>query len=138
MDGMTGGMTVVVEGKTSSNKTGWGEPWTDEIPVAYLFQVQHYLAVTNCALAHVAVMFGMDFKFAIYEVEEDLEFIGLMMETERSFWAMVENRTPPDPVTAADISRRWPISRPISKLASTDCIDMLANRNLIQQFQNKL
>ncbi len=138
LDGLTSGQTVVFEGKTSRERSGWGDEWSSDIPIDYFFQVQHYMAVCELELAHVAVMFGMGFQFAIYEVEADEEFQGMMMEQEREFWEMVTNRTPPEPTTPADISRRWPMSKAIGKAASKNDLNVAAKLSAVKDYKSKL
>lgn len=110
---------IVCEFKTSRIKSGWGDFGTSEIPIYYLCQVQHYLAVTGMDRADVACLFG-DFEFGIYPIESDTEFQGLLIEREIEFWRMVETHTPPAPVTTNDIRLRWPKSTPITVTATDD------------------
>ena len=123
LDGITLDGTVGIEAKTARSRKGWGDPWSAEVPLAYLFQVQHNMVAAGLEVMHVPVLFG-DFNFAIYEVEADREFQGLMLEQEARFWAMVEARTPPDPVSDADVSKRWPLSRPIGRPATKSDLEV--------------
>jgi putative phage-type endonuclease len=85
----------------------WGEAGTDQIPEAYLCQVQHYLAVTGCEVADVAVLIGgRDFR--LYEIPRDNELIRLLEDAEAQFWALVMENVPPAPRSLADIAKRWP------------------------------
>ena len=85
----------------------WGEAGTDQIPDVYLAQVQHYLCVTGCEVADVAVLIGgRDFR--LYEVPRDDELIASMREALLEFWSLVTLRVPPEPRTLADIAKRWP------------------------------
>jgi putative phage-type endonuclease len=122
---------VVVELKTSRTKQGWGDPGSSEIPVEYLFQVQHYMAVRNANRSHVAVLFG-GFDFAVYSIDRDNDFIELMMEREKEFWWRVVNREPPHPVTTEDMNRRWPISRPNSVPATMRELKRVAAISMIK------
>jgi putative phage-type endonuclease len=63
-----------VEIKTSRTADGWGEPGTDEIPDAYMVQVQHQLLVA-CAVS------GVD----------------MVADAARDIWQRIEAREPPDP-----------------------------------------
>ena len=112
LDGIVRGRDKLLECKTARNRAGWGEPGSADIPINYLCQVQHCMAVAELDRADVAVMFGTDFEFAIYEVPADAEFQSLLFEREAEFWQMVERRIPPDPQTASDVKLRWPRSRP--------------------------
>ncbi len=110
LDGLAADGRIVVELKTARSRKGWGEPGKDEVPLDYLFQTQHYLAVTGLATAEIGVLFA-DFEFAIYEIPADAEFQDLLIDAERRFWACVERREPPEPTTAGDVVRRWPVAR---------------------------
>jgi putative phage-type endonuclease len=62
------------------------EAWEGEqIPPAYICQLQHYMAVLGYEKAYIAVLIGGQ-KFVWKEVERDDEFIELMIEAERNFW----------------------------------------------------
>lgn len=127
---------IVYEGKTSRDRRGWGEPWSPDIPVPYICQTQHYLAVTGREVAHVACLFG-DFEFGVYEVPADREFQEMLIEQEQAFWKRVLDRDPPDARTLADMPKRWPISKPMTVEANAEVIDaavrMLTMKRLIAQ-----
>jgi putative phage-type endonuclease len=113
---------IVLECKTARTKNGWGEPGSSDIPVAYLCQVQHNMLAARKHRCDVAVLFG-DFEFAIYPIEADPAFQGLLMDEEMAFWKCVVRREPPDPITGADIEKRWPRSVVQSVAATSADID---------------
>jgi putative phage-type endonuclease len=117
LDGITLDGLIGIEAKTDRARKGWGDPWTGEIPLVYLFQIQHNMVASGLDVFHLPVLFG-SFEFAVYEVHAHDEFQKLMLEEEERFWQMVEKRIPPEPTTAADISKRWPISVPIARAAT--------------------
>jgi putative phage-type endonuclease len=85
----------------------WGPEGTDQIPEAYIAQVQHYLAVTGCEVADLAVLIGgRDFR--VYEIPRDNELIHAIIEAESEFWWRCQDRRPPDPQSLADLAKRWP------------------------------
>lgn len=96
----------IFEAKTARTADGWGEPGSDQIPQAYLLQVQHYMAVTAVPVADVAVLIGGS-DFRVYEVPADEELQGMLIDAESEFWASVKAGTPPEPVTVADAIARW-------------------------------
>jgi putative phage-type endonuclease len=100
-----------VEIKTARNRQEWGEPGTDEIPLAYMIQVQHGLIVTALPVADIPVAFSMD-DIAIYEVPADKELQEMIIEKEAAFWARVKNVTPPDPINYQDVVRMFRQSKP--------------------------
>lgn len=57
----------------------------DEIPPAYMCQLQHYMAVLDYEKAYIAVLIGGQ-KFVWKEIARDDEFIELMIEHEKDFW----------------------------------------------------
>jgi putative phage-type endonuclease len=92
----------VLEVKTARSVEGWGEEGSDEIPEAYLIQVQHYLTVTKLSLADVAVLIGGS-DFRIYTVQEDHHLQSLIVQREAELWDRIQAGNPPDPVTYADM-----------------------------------
>lgn len=96
----------LVEIKTTAYPTDWGEPGTDEIPLGYMLQVQHYMIITAFPVADVPVLIGgRDFR--IYEVPEDKELQAMLMEKEADFWQMVLSGTPPVPINYQDVIRLY-------------------------------
>ncbi len=74
----------------------WGEEDSDQVPEAYLAQVQWYLMLAGLGVAHVAVLIGGN-RFRRYIIERDEVLIGLMLERAASFWEMVLRGDPPAP-----------------------------------------
>lgn len=105
------GEKAILECKTTStyNKDAWEG---DDIPAAYICQLQHYLAVTGFEKAYIAVLIGGN-NFVWKEVERDDEFIDLMIEREKDFWEnhVLANVPPPidgTPSAAEFISKMFP------------------------------
>jgi putative phage-type endonuclease len=96
----------LVEIKTARSADGWGEPGTDEVPQAYLIQVQHYLTVTALSVADVAVLIGGQ-DYRQYEIQADPELQAMIVESEAEFWDRVQNGTPPDPVNYSDVVTKY-------------------------------
>ncbi|WP_144511546.1 YqaJ viral recombinase family protein [Bacillus sp. FJAT-22090] len=73
-----------LECKTASEylKGEWEE---DEIPAAYLLQIQHYMAVTGYKAWHIAVLIGGN-KFIHKRIERDEELISYLIQIEKDFW----------------------------------------------------
>lgn len=78
------GEKAILECKTTStyNNQAWDG---EDVPAAYICQLQHYLAVTGYEKAYIAVLIGGN-NFVWKEVERDDEFIELMIEREKDFW----------------------------------------------------
>lgn len=107
------------EGKTARTPDGWGKPGTDEIPIAYMLQVQHGMLVTGLPVADIAVLIGGQ-DFRIYTVEADAELQALLLGVETEFWQRVLSAEPPAPVTREDVRRRWAISSGTAKEATSE------------------
>jgi putative phage-type endonuclease len=96
----------LVEIKTARTPIGFGEPGTDEVPQAYLIQVQHYLTVTELSIADLAVLIGGS-DYRQYEIPADAELQGMIIEGEAAFWKHVEDGIPPEPISFADMQQRY-------------------------------
>ncbi|QPC47134.1 YqaJ viral recombinase family protein [Mangrovibacillus cuniculi] len=86
VDGVIVGEKAVLECKTTSayNAKEWED---DEIPAAYLIQIQHYLAVLGPEYekAYIAVLIGGQ-KFVWKEIARDEELITIITNEEKYFW----------------------------------------------------
>lgn len=84
----------ILELKIASLARDWGQPGTDEIPLPYLLQVQHQMAVLDRDRADVAVLIaGTDFRH--YTVRRHEELIASLMQIEAAFWDRLQRRDPP-------------------------------------------
>jgi predicted phage-related endonuclease len=72
----------------------WGEDGSDEVPLRYLLQVVHYLAITRYELAYLIALVGGN-NLVRYVIHRDLELEERVIEGERAFWTHVEKREPP-------------------------------------------
>jgi putative phage-type endonuclease len=99
----------VVEAKTARSAEDWGEPGSDEIPEAYLLQVQHYMLVTALPIADVAALIGGN-DFRIYTVEADRELHEMLIEGEHEFWQRVQREDPPAAQSYEDVKLKWRVS----------------------------
>lgn len=109
IDGVAGGGSEplrIFEAKTARSGDGWGEPGTDQVPQAYLLQVQHYMEVTGVAVADVAVLIGGS-DFRLYEVPADRELQLMLIDAEAEFWRRVQSAEPPEPLSYADMVSRF-------------------------------
>lgn len=74
----------------------WGPAGTDQVPIHYLAQCQHYMAVTGAEYCDLAVlMAGPDFR--IYPIKRDDDLIASMIEREGAFWELVQSGQAPEP-----------------------------------------
>ena len=97
----------LLECKTASGfgKGDWGAEGTDEIPMYYACQVQHYMGLTGCEVCDLAVLFdGRDFQ--VFTVALDRELVNNMWGIAAEWWARhVTADTPPPPRTAEDCQK---------------------------------
>jgi putative phage-type endonuclease len=86
-DRLAMGIPVGVEIKTASafSASEWGAEGTDEIPVNYLLQCVHYLALTQFPRWDVAVLIGGN-DFRIYTVRRDAKFEASLIEQLLEWW----------------------------------------------------
>lgn len=96
----------IFEAKTARTADGWGEAGSDQVPQAYLLQVQWYMEVTALPVADVAALIGGS-DFRIYTVEADRELQQMLLDAAAEFWQRVQRGEPPEPVTVADAIARW-------------------------------
>lgn len=68
--------------------------WRDGVPEYVQIQVQHQLAVTGKAAAHVAVLLCGQ-ALEVHRIERDDALIGRLIELEARFWRFVQTDTPP-------------------------------------------
>lgn len=105
LDGLTP-QGDIVEIKTARMLGDWGESGSDEIPRYYLTQVQHYMAVMGAKQAHIAVLIGAS-DFRTYTVKANQKLQEYIIEQERQFWDMVQNRIDPPVISVADANATW-------------------------------
>jgi putative phage-type endonuclease len=83
----------VLEIKTTSewnNKEWEGE----KVPIAYMAQIQHYLAVTGYQYAYIVVLIGGN-KLRWWFIDRDEEIINSIIQAEIDFLDKVKNEIPP-------------------------------------------
>lgn len=109
LDGMaTDGGLIEAKSVGFAHPDDWGDELEDgAIPMQYLIQVQHGLAITGALHAWVPVIV-LNREFRIYRVQRDQELIQMLTEKELEFWQHVEERTPPPPINAEDCALQWP------------------------------
>ena len=97
-----------------------GGEWEDAIPDEYMIQIQHYMAVTGCQGAYIAVLIGGN-TFRWRFVERDEELIAMLISLEEDFWRHVQKGTPPaldgSNASARFLAERFPNSVPQSEIA---------------------
>jgi len=83
----------ILEIKTRGAFVDWhGE----EIPLYYISQVQHYMAVYGYKWGSFAILDFNKFEVTITDVERDDALIEKIIEEEKKFWKLVTDKTPPE------------------------------------------
>ena len=101
IDGYIEAEDAVVEAKTASSYKL--DEWSgDNVPVEYVLQGQHYLAVTGCSKVYYPVLIGGN-TFFIKEMTRDEELINMIIDAESKFWhENIEKRIPPEMTGSVD------------------------------------
>ncbi|OQS36805.1 hypothetical protein B0T40_10490 [Chromobacterium haemolyticum] len=76
------------------DKSAWGPDGSDEVPITYMAQCQHYLAVTDAEQIDLAVLLSGP-EFRIYPIRRDDDLIAAMIEQEAEFWEQVKSGRAP-------------------------------------------
>jgi len=71
----------------------------EEIPMEYILQVSWQLMITGRKVGYIAVLMGGN-AFKYKKIEADQELFDKMIQGARTFWQMVQDKTPP--VACAD------------------------------------
>lgn len=112
-----------LEVKTVGLRTAyeWGLEGTDQIPINYLYQVLHYIAITAYDYFDIAALFyGQEFRLYKVKREDHEEKIKELIERERKFWQEhIEPDIPPMPESSDEAIAAYPDSDP-SKTAYLD------------------
>ncbi len=124
-DGMCTGK-VLVELKTATRSTGWGETDTDEIPQEYILQIQQGLCVLDYDVAKCSVSIGGG-EPKYYEIEPDKELQEMLIEGGESFWDKVVNRIPPDSINNEDCARIYKKVNGLSIMAEPHISGLVAS-----------
>lgn len=83
----------ILEIKTTSAYRA--KDWAEGAPDHVKIQAMHYLGVTGLENAFIAALIGGQ-KYVQYVIERDEETIEYLQKIAADFWALVEQRTPPE------------------------------------------
>ncbi|MEX3690643.1 YqaJ viral recombinase family protein [Paraburkholderia sp. BR14263] len=72
----------------------WGDEHSDEVPLEYLMQCHHYLAVSGYEVWHLAACVGGN-QMKVFHIERDPEMIDMIVDGEAAFWKFVERHEAP-------------------------------------------
>lgn len=77
------GEIAIFEAKTASQYKM--DVWERGVPVEYVLQIQHYMAVTDAKKTYIAALVGGN-RFIYHEVERDEVLIAKIITMEKYFW----------------------------------------------------
>ncbi len=100
----------ILECKTSHPQQAhlWGEPGSDQVPMAYYVQCAWYMMLANCPICDVAVLIGNN-DFRIYTLHQDPELEKFLLESAILFWEKhILTRIPPEPSSEDDCRKLFP------------------------------
>lgn len=118
----------------------WGKPETDDFPIYYQCQTMHDLMVKGRKKCVVAALIGTD-DLRIHWIKRHEEIIQAIRTKEVEFWNRVQNREPPEPVSADDISRLYQFDSGLTIEATEKivefCRDLKAIKASIKQSETR-
>jgi putative phage-type endonuclease len=123
------GLSKVLECKFAMfARDDWGLSGTDIVPLPYIIQVQHQLAVTGYQEADLAVLIG-GYDFRIYHFKRDEELIARIVADVTEFWKCVENDTPPPLRDMTDAKLAYPFNKGNLVPAETEIVEACLQYN---------
>ena len=98
-----------VSPRAYSEKFGWGDPGTGDIPEHYELQVQFAFGVRRLpSPTIVAAMVGLD-DLLLYKIDRDDFVVAAAREAATKFWnENVLKHVPPEPTTVEDLAKLYP------------------------------
>jgi len=112
----------------------WGESGSDVVPLSYIVQIQHQLAVTGYEEADLAVLIGgWDYRW--YPFKRDEEIINKIIVECEKFWRLVETGEPPELRDRKDVQLAYPYSNGKFKEADHLVCDDIC---MLVELKNKL
>ena len=123
LDGIIPGERVI-EAKTSRRRDGWGDEGTEDIPIDYYLQCQHYMLIAAALglipddnpLCDIFVSIAGE-AIRIYTIKGNKELWAAMLTKYADFWRHVTDLTPPDNLSVFEQVDLLPPSVKASKYA---------------------
>ena len=122
----------VIEAKTARRSDGWGEPGSEDIPIDYYLQTQHYMLIATALelipidnpLCDIFVSIAGE-AIQCYTIAGNKELWTAMLSKYAAFWRHVTDLTPPDNLTVFEQVDLLPASVRASKTATQEIIDLV-------------
>lgn len=121
------GLEIKTADKWAAIGDEWGPDGTDKVPMHYIIQVQHYMAVTGYKRFDVAALIGGN-DLRIYHIPRDESLIEMLIKLEGDFWRGVQDGIPPMAATYEEATKKFPMQRIGSEIEATDDIRALVVR----------
>lgn len=127
--------THILECKTANpfSQSEWGEPGTDQVPMAYLVQCLWYLLLTQLERADLAVLFGNS-DLRTYTITRDPSLEEVLLEKAVQFWdCYVKTDLPPPAQNEMDYKKLFAksvLSKAVEAQPST--VELLATLPSVQ------
>ena len=145
LDGIIPGERVI-EAKTARRRDGWGDEGTEDIPIDYYLQTQHYMLIAVALdlipatdpLCDIFVSIAGE-AIQCYTIAGNKELWAAMLEQYSKFWRHVQDLTPPDNLTVFEQVDLLPPSVNASKYASQrvleDVAEVRRNNDIIDHLE---
>ena len=120
------GKKLILEVKNVDNhfNANWGESETDQVPLGYWLQVQHYMCVLGMDEARIAARVRGILK--VYHIHRDDETIEETIEELSEFWhENVLKKVPPQAKVLSDVRLCYKAEEGTSIQATKEQIDMI-------------
>ena len=125
------GKKLILEVKNVDHdfNNSWGEPGTDQVPLGYYMQVQHYMLVLDLDEARIAARVGGVLK--VYHIHRDDELIEDTLEDLSEFWhENVLKKVPPRAKTLSDVRLSYKAEEGASMKASQEQFEMISTAKM--------
>lgn len=118
-------------------KDDWGPEGSDIVPLKYIIQVQHQLAVTGRKYADLAVLIG-GYDYRQYHFERNERIIQKIIEEVSKFWAYVISDTAPEARDRPDIVHMWKKTNGNYKEADVSIVEVINRMRYIKTQRKNL
>lgn len=110
---------INVQAKTDRDRSAWGEPGTDQVPVHIAVQVQCEMAILECTITHVPVYFKGADSWETFIVPRDQAVIDHLERGAADFWNrhVIGGEMPPldgGNAAASYLRKRYPGGAPLA------------------------
>ena len=143
LDGIIPGERVI-EAKTSRRRDGWGEPGSEDIPIDYYLQTQHYMMIAvaldlipaSDPLCDIFVSIAGE-AIQCYTIAGNKELWAAMLTKYADFWRHVTDLTPPDNLDMFEQVDLLPPSVNASKYADPFIVERVDDmRKMLQKLSD--